>query len=279
MTSATFDRAVTSSETTAEGSATPSRRTFLAGAVAGVAATLLPSAAEPASAQTLQYYDHLYWPNWDLRRRTGYAYGAGAHGPTEAFQFNPAFWQKSSDLAKHFSDSINAATGANIDYFGCAGVYVNKSGQHGEGRAFDLTQIRYTNGDFIDMNLSWRHTLTHRRRYVATACLARCYFAEVGTAGTGDGHDNHIHWDPDNPGNPGISRGSGYDTHIVQRACNEMNGESIPVDGDFGSVTEGAFNRLLAASGKAGTDPFGSYRDMAGLFTYLADRGFAGLAA
>ena len=256
-----------------------SRRRFLLGslgAAGGAVLSMLPGISETdtASAGAWISRNYLYTGAWDLRYRYDFSiYGTGMHSPT-SFTFESNFYDLTSDWAKHLNDELRASMGTDIDFVGSAGTYVNKPGDHGSAEAFDLTAIHFVNGDWVDMNVSWRHTLTHRRRYIAVACLLRCYFAEVVTAGTGDGHSNHIHFDPHNGSPVGLTT-RGYDTHIIQRACNELNGESIAVDGLWGPQTDGAYTRLKNAAGMSWRDPFSSYWDMAALLTTLCRAGLS----
>jgi hypothetical protein len=137
------------------------------------------------------------------------------------------------------------AQSTDIGWIGDVGVGVCKSGYHGSARAFDITHLRYANGQYIDTNWSWRQSTSHKRRYVALAASLRYWFGTVITWGYDTSHENHIHFD-NGVSVPPIRTGAETDTLIVQMACNYLNGESLVIDGDWGSLTEAAYGRLLS---------------------------------
>ncbi|MGH3665314.1 MAG: extensin family protein [Egibacteraceae bacterium] len=141
-----------------------------------------------------------------------------------------------------------------------AGAYVNRSGQHGEGTAFDLDQIRWKGGIKCT---PYRHvhaarSRSHRRRYLALDAMTRRHFRYVLDGWYNSAHADHIHLDFG--GRPTTcSRGSRSDTVFVQSLCNNLISTGIagPVDGIWGSQTEAAFQTSLRRV-RVGGDPFGN---------------------
>jgi extensin-like protein len=185
---------------------------------------------------------------WELRHRTAYDNCAhGIHGGRHREEFNAAFWR----ICGRWITYVHAYTPADylVNWVGDVGVTVCKPGMHEQGRAFDLTHIRFTNGQRMDMNTDWdpNRSCSSRfatRQYIGVAAAAR---RQVGTVLTGwynADHQNHIHFDNGTRVGP-INRDLKTDTTLIQASCRYMNGESgLPIDGEWGDLTEAAYRRL-----------------------------------
>ena len=218
---------------------------------------------------------------WDLRYRNGYtggcAGGYGTHSGTTSFEFNSTF----HGICGNWASYVNTYSGFSVDWIGSVGVTVCKSGFHGEGRAFDLSQIRFTSGNYFDMNVEWRESCTSLRwirAYVATAASLRRYCGTVITAWYNTDHHNHIHFDNGVAVQP-IRPSWRTDTTLVQAACKYMNGESLTIDGDWGPITEAAYGRLRTKLRMGCRNPKTSTADALLFLHLLANAGFKGQAA
>lgn len=182
--------------------------------------------------------------SWELRHRTGYnSNGTGIHGGQHNEHINSTF----AVFADSAFLSLNVDSNLTVDWVGDVGIGACKSGYHGQARAFDVTQVRFTNGSYFDMNYSWRQAGAHRRGYLGVAAECRRHVSTVLTAWYNSLHHNHIHFD--NGAGSGlipIRTNMVSDTTLVQAACNYLNGESLAIDGAWGPLTEAAYNRLRA---------------------------------
>ncbi len=161
-----------------------------------------------------------------------------------------------------------------IDRIVTAGAYVNRSGQHGEGNAFDLDQVRWSGG-FRSTPYWQAHSNTHRRvrrRYLAVDAMTRRAFRYVLDGWYNSAHADHIHMDLG--GLPTVcSRSSGSDTVFVQAACNDFMDAGLVVDGVWGSLTEVAFAEARQRL-RVTDDPFLSIRAWRQVLWRSARHGF-----
>lgn len=187
---------------------------------------------------------------WELRHRTGYdTAGRGVHGGRHGEHFDSTFHDTCTNWIKNlnfFSTNYIGST-YSVDWVGDVGVGARGctgSGYHPRARAVDLTHIRFSNGYYFDANWSWRQNTYHKRRYLAVWAQCRRYVGTVLTYRYNTAHYDHIHFD--NGVSATYIRTSAHtDTTLVQEACNLLNGESLGVDGAWGSLTEAAYQRLL----------------------------------
>jgi hypothetical protein len=194
--------------------------------------------------------NYLSSTDWDLRHRTSFdSCARGTHGGQHSEEFNSAFWT----ICGRFATYVHAHTPAGwlLDFVGDIGVTVCKAGFHGEGRAFDLSVTRFTNGQVIDTNVNWNPSapcslgaLANRRRYIGLVCAARQFVGTVLTAWYNAEHRNHIHFD-NGVGVVPLRTGTRTDATMVQAICNNLSGESLVIDGAWGPLTEAAYQRLL----------------------------------
>ena len=118
-----------------------------------------------------------------------------------------------------------------------AGAFVEKPGMHGHGRAFDHdvwtfehVAIRPIAGDHVAQSLA------KRQRYWALAALMRSRSAFVLHGHFDAAHRDHIH--QDNGGERPFSTGSPVTVKLVQAVCNQIFGQSLVVDGNFGPKSQ-----------------------------------------
>lgn len=144
---------------------------------------------------------------------------------------------------RYFSKTYAGSWFNTLQWIGHAGAYVCKAGCHGQGRAFDVNRVEW-NGYAVKM-LAKDHAdpdRTRRRRYLAVDACCRRHFKYTLDGWYNSDHHNHIHID--NHTVPVLSRQSESDTKFVQAVCNNFNGAGLAVDGDWGPLTENAFDNI-----------------------------------
>ncbi|CAN5684279.1 hypothetical protein BH20ACT2_BH20ACT2_22770 [soil metagenome] len=158
-----------------------------------------------------------------------------------------------------------------------AGAYVNKPGQHGLGRAFDLDQVLWSNGACTPYHHEHGSgDIAIVRRYLAVDALARRHFRFVLDGGYNRAHADHLHLDLG--GVPiRCDRASRSDTAFVQMVANAHLGSGLAVDGAWGPRTQTAFDESLRRLGVAG-DPHAPGRPWLDWLHHTARHGFANRA-
>jgi hypothetical protein len=263
---------------------------MLKGGAAAAAATLLGvGGAAPAVAATTQSRIGINATRVPTCYRTGYAaYGSGSistyRGET-AFTYNDTFYGLCNAWADTYGSILAWMTGGatRVWFFGCAGVTVNKPGNHGTGNAFDCTGVYHTSGDFVCGNYSHRSYagVVHNRRYAGLAWAARKHVPEVGIVGTDSSHANHMHFGRYKNGSTSLllsHYGRSWDAWLVQYSCKAFLGVPIALDGDWGPQTETYFQQLLARLGMSGRNPFGVTAHVQDLAHMLTAYGVVGAA-
>jgi hypothetical protein len=128
-----------------------------------------------------------------------------------------------------------------MDRIVTGGLFVDKPGQHGLGQAFDLDQVRWSNGaitPYAREHLSGdRRTL---RRYLALDAVCRRHFRWVLDGRYNADHADHLHMDFGG-GLIVCGRDSRSDTVFVQQVLNSHQGAGLALDGRWGRATEVAF--------------------------------------
>lgn len=159
-----------------------------------------------------------------------------------------------------------------------AGVYVNKSGQHGLGKAFDLDRVRWDGGTctpYYGVHAS--STRWVRRRYLATDAICRRWARYTLDGYYNSAHSDHIHFDmgglPER-----FSTSSRSDTVFIQSCCNDFNSAGISVDGIWGPNTSAAYEALKSQLGTSG-DPKTSTSAYRNLLAEITKRGYADQSA
>lgn len=154
---------------------------------------------------------------------------------------------------KIYSHGWGNADFDSLTWIGSAGAYTAKDGCHGKGRAFDLEYLKW-NGRALNIysggngGYPWQlsATRTTRRLYLAVDASARRYFKWTldGWYGNnvGDNHVFHIHME--DHAAPVLNKSSTSDAGFVQAVCNNFNGASIPIDGDWGPLTTDAWQAI-----------------------------------
>lgn len=219
--------------------------------------------------------------DWYLGHRTDYnADGTGIHTGRHDEHFNSTFHDTCNNWITNLDFwTRNYGSAGGVVWVGDVGVGFCKSGYHGSARAFDLTKIQFSNG-MVDMNWSWRdeRSMGDKRRYLACAAQCRRYVITVLTAWYNTAHENHIHFDNGGDLKP-IRTSVRSDTTLVQASCNWLNGESLVIDGDWGSLTEAAYQRLLDAFNMKCLNPKTSLSHALTFLSYIVRHGFADASA
>lgn len=221
---------------------------------------------------------------YDLRHRNSYdTCGSGVHGAQHNEEFNSTFHSTCGSWVNSFASYYSTYGPKTLDWVGDVGVMVCKTGYHGEGRAFDLTHLRASDGTVIDMNTSWNlsrscASVTTRRRYIGTAASLRRYFGTVLTAWYNADHENHIHFDNGVAVAP-IRTTAESDTTLVQATCNYLNAESLAIDGAWGPLTDAAYGRLLTKFKMGCRNPKTSTTDALLFLELIVKHGLNGAAA
>ncbi len=212
--------------------------------------------------------------SWALRGRTrGPGVGdVSSFGGNHALTVNRPFAERLDQWAlnlNHWTYTYPSSSGRKfIAWIGEVGALAchRPTAAHNRGRGLDLCHIRFTDGDFVDMNTSHRSSGLHQRRYLAVAANLRRFFGTVLTVHYNSAHRDHIHVDDLTAVAP-IRTDKRTDTTLVQSAANLLNGTNIAVDGIWGSNTQAAYVQLLQEFGLSCTDPT---RSVAAAQTFLA---------
>lgn len=223
------------------------------GAMAGGAALMLGTAGS-AEAVALESHSEV----WD--QRTFYE---GSGRPT-SFRYNPGFYQQCETwLAFYYSHTPNNWL-TPFDVW-CDGVYVDKAGMHGQGRAFDLTRIYAivsgTRVKTFDAHYDEWHKLSEgptkalvRKRYWATVASLNYHFTYVIHYLWDSVHETHVHFDNQVSGS---GLGVFSTSHRVQVLSTQavlryVFGYSTGIDGSFGPQTDSHSRDVLAKLGRSG---------------------------
>jgi hypothetical protein len=170
--------------------------------------------------------------------------------------------------------SLSSAYGT-ITYLVSAGFYVNKSGQHGEGTAADLDHVQWSGGNTctpLDKAHASSSAAT-RRRYLAVEATLRRRFRYVLDGWYNAEHADHLHGDFG--GTPiRLVTGSESDTKFIQAVCNNFRNAGLTIDGDWGPLTQSAYNSAKSALGVSG-DPTSGAVPYQQMLSAIAQHGFA----
>ena len=133
-----------------------------------------------------------------------------------------------------------------------AGAWVNKPGQHGEGKAFDLDAILWQRVQFVALEQRQKKTL-----YLAVQALCNRHFGVVLGYNYNVDHHDHLHVDI---GRPVAFREAKSVTEFLQEALNTLYNQTLTVDGEYGHLTEQALQDTLAVLGIANVDTIETWR-------------------
>ena len=130
-----------------------------------------------------------------------------------------------------------------------AGAWVDKSGEHGRGRAIDIDAIWWPTGK----PLITRDAQIDSGRYLGTSALLRLYFGTVIGWWCNAAHRDHWHLD-DHDG-VGFRPGSPSEVAFVQASCLYVHGISPgPIDRLWGPRTRAAVDEVLGGDWQVGAD-------------------------
>lgn len=154
---------------------------------------------------------------------------------THAFRDKLELWQ--ADLA-NAGDRANYGSMTRII---TAGAYVNKSGAHGQGRAIDIDGIKWGSTacwPYHRHHASSNRTL--RRRYLGLNAICQRRFKYVLNGWYNAAHEDHIHQD-DVGGALLLNKSSSSDVKFIQAMLNNVMGQSLAIDGQYGPKTDAAY--------------------------------------
>jgi len=128
-----------------------------------------------------------------------------------------------------------------LEKISSAGLHVVKAGMHGEGRACDWDRLVFANISISPLEKDHKSTsLEKRRRYWAFAAICRSNASFVLHGLFNQAHEDHVH--QDNASGVGFSTASSS-VKLCQAVLNDIFGEKLATDGDFGTNTREAFGR------------------------------------
>jgi hypothetical protein len=153
-----------------------------------------------------------------------------------ASSFVPIVEATVRQLRKRVPDSFGR-----LEQISSAGFQVTKPGLHGLGRACDWDRLVFENVTISPIDRDHAaNSLKKRRRYWAFAAICRSNSSFVLHGLFNQPHEDHIH--QDNASSVGFGSASSS-VKLCQAVLNNIHGENLVTDGDFGSLTHGAFVR------------------------------------
>jgi hypothetical protein len=187
-------------------------------------------------------------------------------GNLSSFRYEPAFYDRMEIWHRAWRAWTPYHWTAPHELY-CYGVYVNKPGMHGQGRAFDLARMRITNRNtgvkftaFNGRYDQWRGSTgealtTERVRYWGTLASLHYHFRHVISYLDDSAHHNHVHIDNaiSGSGNSSYSTSSTTQTYYVQAACRYLWGYDTGIDGEWGPQTQGHSSDVLRRVGSDGS--------------------------
>ena len=182
----------------------------------------------------------------------------GTRGVPERFFAQGDFIGK---MDRFFADLWQTCPFGTAEVITSAGAWVEKPGQHGRGRAFDLDGIFWRGKTFVTLHDGFNGR--DRKFYFAVESVLRRHFGQNLNYFYNADHRDHFHFD-DAVG-VGFRSGSRSTVLFVQGALRFIHGETIAVDGRWGPNSRGAAERVLRAAGISGTlAEAGVWRDFLG---------------
>jgi hypothetical protein len=133
------------------------------------------------------------------------------------------------------------------------GLFVEKPGKHGEGRAVDVDTVSWER--FSINPFGGEHAAADvrvRRRYLGLDAMCRTAFSWVLDGWFNDKHGEHIHCDDSSE--LILKTGARSTVAFCQSACNDIYGSNLEVDGRWGPLTKAAVEDATRRSGVEG-DP------------------------
>jgi peptidoglycan hydrolase-like protein with peptidoglycan-binding domain len=189
------------------------------------------------------------------------------------FQFNETTYLQ-AERALEFYYSNSPGSWLKPMHLWLDGVYVDKPGMHGSGRAIDVSYIYMTVSGSISQTFNadwywWRNQSnmsTYRKRYWGYVASLNRYFNPVlhywytpdNFSGAADySHQRHVHYD-DGTSGPGTlatfraSSSRNVQNYAVQSILTYIWGISVGIDGEYGPQTEAATRTALSRIGYSG---------------------------
>jgi len=171
---------------------------------------------------------------------SGHGYG------TRGKPFSP---RATVDMADRLDECFRAlffqAPHGNADVVTSAGAYVNKPGQHGKGRAFDLDGIFWAETQLIAIEYPAKPHL-----YLAVESVLRQYFGTVLNFNYNRAHEDHFHMDLGT--SVGFNRMSKSRVEYLQASMFYVHDMQVGVDGIWGPETGSASRIVLSDLGVTG---------------------------
>jgi hypothetical protein len=134
-----------------------------------------------------------------------------------------------------------------LERISSAGLLVDKPGMHGLGRACDWDRLVFANVRISPLEKDHAaDSRKKRRRYWAFAAVCRSNSSFVLHGLFNADHEDHVH--QDNASGVGFGTASSS-VKLCQALLNEIFGENLATDGDFGQNTLGAFRRATERLG------------------------------
>jgi hypothetical protein len=196
---------------------------------------------------------------WEFRYRVALPPPRAAsrfHPGVHHLTFNRPFFSQLDAWARNLDDRLRGAGMPGVAWWGEVGSMAchRPTAAHNRARGFDLSAVVLTNGSRIDANAAHAGSRTAQRRYLGLTASLRRYFSTVLTTHYNAAHRDHLHIDDLRRLAP-IRSDLRSDTALVQSAANLLGGDSLAVDGIWGSRTQDAYDRLLDGFGLACLDP------------------------
>lgn len=171
--------------------------------------------------------------------------GYGTRGVAKRFFSDAGF---TSILERCFQELWQECPLGRAEVITSAGAYVNKPGQHGAGRAFDLDGIFWSGKGFVTLNDGFN--AGDRKFYYGVECILRRHFGQVLNFDYNADHRDHFHVDAAQP--VGLRKGSTAVTVFVQGVLRRVYALAVDVDGKWGPATDEALRRAATAAGMSG---------------------------
>ncbi len=172
--------------------------------------------------------------------------GYGTRGVAKRFYSEGSF---TATLERCFDELWQVCPLGRAEVITSAGAYVNKPGQHGVGRAFDLDSLFWPGKSFV--TLSDGYGAGDREFYYGVECVLRRHFGQVLNFDYNADHRDHLHVDTAQP--VALRKNSTAVTVFVQGLLRRVYNSTVAVDGKWGVATEGALRQACTAAGMVGT--------------------------
>lgn len=206
------------------------------------------------------YFESLAGAPVHYDRLTAADYGGA--GVPRKFYCDPALQaQLESLFGEIFGRAPSAFGGPKVIL--SAGTYVNKPGQHGLGKAFDLDGIHWQDRTFIA-----KRQRRDKALYLAIQALCHKYFGIVLGYNYNRLHKDHLHIDL---GRPVKFRETKSTTYFLQEALNTFFDQAVTVDGEFGSATAAA---IADARSMIDVGPVSRPDNWTAFLDHVAEEGF-----